>query len=88
LPTRRSSSSPKAITCCSIAATGRACVPADEVWYVDVDPALRLERLIARHVQFGRSPAEAEAWVMNSDEINAALIETTRSRADRIVRRD
>lgn len=60
----------------------------DEVWYVDVDPALRLQRLIARHVQFGRSPAEAEAWVMNSDEINAALIETTRSRADRIVRRD
>jgi hypothetical protein len=29
-------------------------------------------------VQFGRSRAEAEAWVMNSDEINAALIETTR----------
>ena len=60
----------------------------DEVWYVEVDPAVRLQRLIARHVQFGRSPEEAEAWVMHSDEINAALIETTRSRADQIVRRD
>lgn len=58
----------------------------DEVWYVDVDPALRLQRLIARHVQFGRSPAEAEAWVMDSDEINAALIETTRDHADQIFR--
>ncbi|MCP1576116.1 fructose transporter [Herbaspirillum rubrisubalbicans] len=60
----------------------------DEVWYVDVDPALRLERLIARHVQFGRSRAQAEAWVMGSDEVNAALIETTRSHADRIFRWD
>ena len=60
----------------------------DEVWYVEVDPALRLERLIARHVQFGRSRADAEAWVMNSDEINAALIATTRDRADRIFRWD
>lgn len=58
----------------------------DEVWYVDVDPALRLQRLIARHVQFGRSPAEAEAWVMGSDEVNAALIETTRGHADEIFR--
>ncbi|BEV13922.1 nucleoside/nucleotide kinase family protein [Herbaspirillum sp. DW155] len=58
----------------------------DEVWYVDVDPALRLQRLIARHVQFGRSPAEAEAWVMGSDEVNAALIGTTRARADKIFR--
>ncbi|ALU87914.1 nucleoside/nucleotide kinase family protein [Herbaspirillum rubrisubalbicans] len=60
----------------------------DEVWYVDVDPALRLERLIARHVQFGRSRAQAEAWVLGSDEVNAALIETTRGHADRIFRWD
>ncbi|MBG7619261.1 nucleoside/nucleotide kinase family protein [Herbaspirillum sp. AP02] len=60
----------------------------DEIWYVEVDPVLRLERLIARHVQFGRSRADAEAWVMNSDEINAALIATTRDRADRIFRWD
>ena len=60
----------------------------DEVWYVDIDPALRRQRLIARHVQFGRTAEQAAAWVMNSDEVNAALIETTRTRADQIFRRD
>ncbi|HZG22243.1 MAG TPA: nucleoside/nucleotide kinase family protein [Herbaspirillum sp.] len=60
----------------------------DEVWYVEVDPALRVQRLVARHVQFGRSHADAEAWVKRSDEANAALIETTRGRADRVFRWD
>lgn len=57
----------------------------DEAWYVDVDPALRLERLVARHVRFGRSPEAARAWVEATDEPNARLIETTRARADRVV---
>jgi pantothenate kinase len=53
----------------------------DEAWYVDVDPALRRERLVARHVRHGRAPAQAQAWVRDSDERNAELIEATRSRA-------
>lgn len=57
----------------------------DEAWYVDVDPALRMERLIARHVQFGRSPEAARAWVESTDEPNARLIEGTRARADRCI---
>lgn len=57
----------------------------DEAWYVDVDPALRLERLVARHVQFGRTPEAARAWVEMTDEPNARLIEATRARADRII---
>nr|MBP8272303.1 nucleoside/nucleotide kinase family protein [Sphaerotilus sp.] len=57
----------------------------DEAWYVDVDPALRLERLVARHVQFGRSPEAARAWVESTDEPNARLIEGTRARADRCI---
>ncbi|MET3431940.1 nucleoside/nucleotide kinase family protein [Herbaspirillum seropedicae] len=60
----------------------------DECWYLDVDPTLRVQRLIARHVQFGRTPEAARAWVMDSDEANAALIETTRPRADLIFRWD
>lgn len=60
----------------------------DACWYVDVDPALRIERLIARHMQYGRSRAEATAWVMGSDEVNAALIETTRAQADLVFRWD
>lgn len=54
----------------------------DEVWYVDVDPALRKQRLIARHMQFGRDQAAAIDWVEHTDEVNAALIDSTRGRAD------
>ena len=58
----------------------------DEIWYVDVDDALRVERLTQRHVQFGRSAAEAAAWVAATDEPNARLIETSRSRASFVFR--
>jgi pantothenate kinase len=57
----------------------------DEVWYVEVDPALRRERLLARHQRFGRSRAEAQAWIANTDEPNARRIEATRDRAHRLV---
>jgi len=58
----------------------------DEIWYVDIDADIRLERLIARHVQYGRSEESAREWVYRSDEANAALIESTRCGADAIVR--
>ena len=54
----------------------------DVSWYVDVDEALRVSRLIERHVQFGRTPEAARAWVMMSDEPNARLIEQCRPLAD------
>lgn len=54
----------------------------DEVWYVDIDPNLRRERLIRRHEQFGRSLQSAYEWVAHTDDPNAALIESTKSRAD------
>lgn len=57
----------------------------DEVWYVDTDDAERRTRLRARHEQFGKSPAEARAWVEEVDEPNALLVASTRHRADRIV---
>ena len=56
-----------------------------ECWYVDLDPAARRKRLIARHVVHGRSPDEAQAWVDRSDEANARLVERTRGRADLVV---
>jgi pantothenate kinase len=58
----------------------------DEIWYVEVDDALRIERLAGRHEQFGRSREEAVAWVNNTDEPNARLIEKGKSRADLIFR--
>ena len=65
-------------------------VPAflDEVWYVDVDDALRIERLAARHQQFGRSRNEAIAWVNNTGEPNARLIATGKQRANLVFRWD
>jgi pantothenate kinase len=54
----------------------------DESWYVDGDETLRIERLTQRHVSFGRSAEQARAWVEHTDEPNARLIATTRSRAD------
>jgi pantothenate kinase len=60
----------------------------DESWYVEADEALRLARLIDRHVRFGRSRAAAEAWVASTDEPNARRIEATRGRASRVVRWD
>jgi pantothenate kinase len=58
----------------------------DEVWFVDVDDAVRLPRLIRRHIEFGKSADEAREWVMRSDEANAALVATSRNRADVVVR--
>ncbi|MEJ8824334.1 nucleoside/nucleotide kinase family protein [Variovorax humicola] len=58
----------------------------DQVWYVEVDEALRRERLVRRHEQFGRSPEAAREWVAATDEPNARLIESRRARANHIVR--
>lgn len=54
----------------------------DEVWYVDVEDALRVERLTRRHEHHGRSPQAARDWVANTDEPNARRIAATRARAD------
>ena len=54
----------------------------DEVWYVDVDDALRRERLLQRHMRFGRSLEAARDWVASTDEPNARRIALTRGRAD------
>ena len=60
----------------------------DEVWYLNVDPALRLERLTQRHMQFGRSREQATAWIVSNDELNARVIEESAHRAHRQVRWD
>ena len=60
----------------------------DEIWFIDVDDEIRLQRLIARHIAFGKTPAEAEAWSRGSDEVNAEIIEQTRSRANAVIHLD
>jgi pantothenate kinase len=56
-----------------------------EVWFVDVPREERHRRLVARHVEFGKSPAQAEAWVRDVDEPNAQRIEKCRHKADLVV---
>jgi pantothenate kinase len=58
----------------------------DDVWFVDLDDDVRVERLVARHVAHGRSPEAARAWVLRSDEANARLVSRGRDRARLVVR--
>jgi pantothenate kinase len=57
----------------------------DEVWFLDCPDDVRRARLVARHVEFGRPAAEAEAWVARVDDANAALVARSRERADRVI---
>ena len=53
----------------------------DDVWYVDVDDGLRIDRLTRRHEHFGRSRQDAMNWVAVTDEPNARLIALSRPKA-------
>jgi len=57
----------------------------DTVWFYDLDEDVRRQRLIDRHIRFGKSPADAVAWVDGPDQRNAELIVATRGRADLVV---
>ncbi|KRD44419.1 hypothetical protein ASE38_09855 [Cellulomonas sp. Root930] len=58
----------------------------DETWFLAPDDGLRLDRLVARHETFGKSPEAARAWSHGPDERNARLVAATAARADVIVR--
>ena len=53
----------------------------DAVAHLRVDPVLRVERLVRRHVRFGKTRDEASAFVRSSDEPNAVRVEAVRGRA-------
>lgn len=57
----------------------------DVVWHVTLEESLRVERLVARHVRFGKTPEEARAWVARVDQANAALVEAAAARADLVL---
>jgi pantothenate kinase len=57
----------------------------DAIAYLDVPVDLRRERLIDRHVEFGRDRIDAAEFVHRSDEANAVLVEASRTRADLVV---
>lgn len=57
----------------------------NRLYYVDCSAQVRRERLVARHIEGGRSPLAAQAWVDEVDEPNARLIATTREFCDRVL---
>ena len=57
----------------------------DETWFLEVPEDVRRHRLVARHVAFGKTQAQAQAWVARVDDANAALVAPGRDVADRVV---
>jgi pantothenate kinase len=57
----------------------------DEVWFVRVPEPVRLARLHERHVRFGKSPAQARAWMDSVDEPNARLVASSAPAADLVI---
>ena len=57
----------------------------DNVWFVSAEETTLIERLVARHVEFGKKPDAARVWVAETDQLNADLVSGTRTRADRVI---
>lgn len=60
----------------------------DLTFFVQLDRDIRLQRLVKRHVRFGKSPDAAAAWANGPDEANARLIEASSGRADHLIELD
>ncbi|MFS0728845.1 nucleoside/nucleotide kinase family protein [Curtobacterium sp. 1P10AnD] len=57
-----------------------------ETWACVVDDAVRVDRLVGRHMRHGRDHDAARAWALEVDGVNAARVAATVSRASRTVR--
>jgi pantothenate kinase len=57
----------------------------DATIFVHVDERVRLERLIARHIAFGKTPEAARAWALGPDQRNAELVAPGAARADLVL---
>jgi pantothenate kinase len=56
-----------------------------EVWFCDLPDDVRRQRLVARHIRFGKTPEHARQWVDEVDQRNAERIEAARRLADLVV---
>jgi pantothenate kinase len=63
----------------------RARAAMNTVWFVASEDSVRVRRLVERHVQFGKTPSEARAWVAGTDQRNSDLVSPTLGSADRVV---
>ena len=60
----------------------------DQTWYVEVDEDVRLRRLVARHMEFGKPAGAARDWARDIDQRNADLVGSCRHLADLVVHPD
>ena len=60
----------------------------DEAWFITPGEQVRQDRLIARHIAYGKEPDAARDWALGTDERNAVLINATVGRADLVVQLD
>lgn len=57
----------------------------DELWFIDLAEDIRIDRLIKRHIEVGKSREAAEKWSRGSDQQNAEAIIALRDRADFVI---
>ncbi len=57
----------------------------DQSWFISIDDEIRMRRLIARHIAYGKTEQEAEEWSLGSDEMNARFIEKSANRAEKVI---
>ena len=60
----------------------------DATIFVHLDHVTRHDRLIARHIAFGKTPEAAREWVLGPDERNAVIVSTGAARADLVLELD
>ena len=58
----------------------------DHTWFIEIADEVRIKRLIARHIRYGKTPIEAENWSRGSDETNARFIGLTAHRAENLIK--
>jgi pantothenate kinase len=57
----------------------------DVTGFIRIDARIRQQRLIERHIAYGKTPDAARAWALGPDEANAALIRAGADRADMLL---
>lgn len=57
----------------------------DEVWFLKTEAQLRTQRILSRHIEFGKLADVARDWVATVDEGNAELVGGTEPFADRVI---
>jgi pantothenate kinase len=60
----------------------------DATIFVHLDHVIRHDRLIARHIAFGKTPEAAREWVLGPDERNAAVVAAGSARATLVLELD